>query len=175
MREAAGGVRVGYCACVAMKSSGPFTVAAIVVFAALAGVAVAATEEIPSLHQAWNALTSSVTPLLSSLGASPAQAPVGDAGTFPQGDAGAPARRQTAPLSSAQLGAPLVHGPFISACGATSDMKVVVTLAVKMGHASDVSVKTSPPNPVVEGCVERAVKDLRWDISPNAGHVTVTY
>jgi hypothetical protein len=54
-------------------------------------------------------------------------------------------------------------------------MKVVVTLAVKMGHASDVSVKTSPPNPVVEGCVERAVKDLRWDISPNAGHVTVTY
>jgi anti-sigma factor RsiW len=157
-----------------MKSSGPFTVAAIVVFAALAGAAVAATEEIPSLHQAWDALTSSVTPLLSSLEGSPVQAPAGDAGTT-QGDAGAPVRRQTAPLSSAQLGAPLVHGPFVSACGATSDMKVVVTLAVKMGRASDVSVKTSPPNPVVEGCVERAVKDLRWDVSPNAGHVTVTY
>ncbi len=159
-----------------MKSSGPFTVASIVVFAALAGVAVAATEEIPSLHQAWNALTSSVAPLLSSFGASPVQAPpAGSASSTPQGDAGTPVRRQAAPLSSAQLGAPLVHGPFISACGATSNMKVVVTLAVKMGRASDVSVKTSPPNPVVEGCVERAVKDLRWDISPNAGHVTVTY
>jgi hypothetical protein len=156
-----------------MKSSGPFTVAAIVVFAALAGVAVAATEEIPSLNQAWNELTSSVTPLLSSLGASPAQAPGGDAGA--QGDAGTPVRRQTAPLSSAQLGAPLVHGPFISACGATNDMKFVATLAVKMGHATDVTVKASPPNPVIEGCVERAMKDLRWDISPNTGHVTVTY
>ncbi len=156
-----------------MKSSGPFTVAAIVVFAALAGVAVAATEEIPSLNRAWNALTSSVTPLLSSLGASPAE-PTVDAGAIP-GEAGAPVRRQTAPLSSAQLGAPLVHGPFISACGATDDMKVVVTLAVKMGRATDVTVKAAPPNPVVEGCVERAMKDLRWDISPNTGRVTVTY
>jgi hypothetical protein len=157
-----------------MKSSGPFTVAAIVVFAALAGVAVAATEEVPSLNRAWTAVASSVRPLLSSLGLSPAEPTTPDSSAT-QSDAGAPVRRQTAPLSSAQLGAPLVHGPFISACGATDDTKVVVTLAVKVGHATDVTVKASPPNPVIEGCVERAVKDLRWDISPNTGHVTVTY
>jgi len=46
---------------------------------------------------------------------------------------------------------------------------------VKMGRASDVSVKTRPPNPVIESCVERAMRDLRWDASPSTGHVTVTY
>jgi hypothetical protein len=97
-----------------------------------------------------------------------------DAGVS-KGDAGAPVRRQTAPLSSAQLGAPLVHAPFVAACGASDDMKVVVTLAVKLGHASEVTAKTVPPNPVVEGCVERAVRDLHWDSSPMTGHLTVTY
>jgi hypothetical protein len=155
------------------KRSGPLTLAALIVgFAGIAGVAVGAAEGIPSLARAWEMLNSSVTSLASSFAASPSQG--ADAGTL-NGDAGATVRRQTAPLSSAQLGAPLVHGPFISACGATEDMKVVVTLAVKMGRASDVSVKTLPPNPVVESCVERAMRELRWDASPSTGHVTVTY
>jgi hypothetical protein len=150
------------------------TVAAIVVLAGLVGIALAAGETIPSVARTWDALGSSVAPLLSSFGARSPELAQADAG-ISKGDAGAPARRQTAPLSSAQLGAPLVHGPFVAACGASDDMKVIVTLAVKLGHASEVTVKTVPPNPVVEGCVERAVRDLRWDISPAAGHLTVTY
>lgn len=153
------------------------TVATIVVLAGLAGIAVAAGEEIPSVARTWEALAASVAPLLSSFGSRPSlpsDVTLTDAGPT-RGDAGAPAHRQTAPLSSAQLGAPLVRGPFVAACGASADMKVVVTLAVKQGHASEVTAKTTPPNPVVEGCVERAVRDLRWDISPTTGHLTVTY
>jgi hypothetical protein len=54
-------------------------------------------------------------------------------------------------------------------------MKVTVKAAVKMGHAVEVSVKTDPPNPTVASCIERATRDLQWDISPKTAHVTVTY
>jgi hypothetical protein len=90
-------------------------------------------------------------------------------------DAGVPVHRQATPLSNTQLGAPLVHGAFVTACGAPDNMKVVVTLAVRMGHAVDVTVKTRPPDPVVVSCVEHATRDLQWDISPKTGRVTVTY
>jgi hypothetical protein len=83
--------------------------------------------------------------------------------------------RQTAPLSSAQLGAPLVHGTMITACGAPDDLKVVVTVGVKMGRAVDVAVKTVPTNSAVAACIERATRELQWDISPKLEHVTVTY
>jgi hypothetical protein len=155
-----------------MRRSGRNSVAAIVVFAIVAVAGLAATERIPVLTRAWGALASRVSDWVSTLRAPWLQA----TDASPQGgDAGVSVRRQTGPLSSAQLGAPLVHGPFISACGATDDMKVVVTLAVKRGRATEVTVKSLPPNPVVESCVERATRDLRWDVSPHTGHVTVTY
>ena len=81
------------------------------------------------------------------------------------GDAGAVVFRpttQTAPLSSAQLGAPLVHGKFVSECGAPADMKVVVKVTVKKGHA-------------VAACVQRATRAKLWDVSPATQHATVTY
>lgn len=84
-------------------------------------------------------------------------------------------RRQTAPLSSAQLGAPLVHGAWVTACGAPDTMKVVVKLDVKGGHAVKEDVSTDPPDPAVTDCVQRAAQQLRWDISPRVGHVVVTY
>jgi hypothetical protein len=54
-------------------------------------------------------------------------------------------------------------------------MKVVVTLTVKMGRAGAVTVTTIPPDPSVASCVERAVRNQRWDVSPHVGHLTVTY
>jgi hypothetical protein len=90
-------------------------------------------------------------------------------------DAGPTIRHQAAPLSSAQLGAPLIHGPFVSECGAPETMKVVVKATVKMGRASDVDVKTVPASAPVASCVERAIRELKWDVSPKAEHVTVTY
>jgi hypothetical protein len=155
-----------------MKSSGPMTVASLVVVAGLVGVALAAGEEIPALKGTWETISSATASLFSHGEVSSTETIDADA---MKRDGGSPLRKQTAPLSSAQLSAPIAHGPFVSACGATDDMKVVVTLAVKMGRATEILVKTVPPNPVVESCVERAVRDLRWDISPNTGHVTVTY
>ncbi len=171
----------------ALPHSGPKIVGTLVVFAGVASVAAAAVAEIPFLSHAWASLTDSVAPALSSLGATvasvaPLASVASSVASVAHADAGVSSvdasvlpKRQTAPLSSAQLGAPLVHGPFVSACGATNDMKVVVTLAVKLGRASDVTVKTIPPSPGVESCVDGAVRDLRWDVSPIAGHLTVTY
>jgi hypothetical protein len=92
-----------------------------------------------------------------------------------EGGAPVPTRRQRSPLSPAQLDAPLVHGKFVAACGAPDDMKVTLEVTVHAGRAFAAVAKTQPPNPVVEACVERAVRELRWDSSPTTGKVTVHY
>lgn len=93
------------------------------------------------------------------------------------GDGGSPTVRKTqsAPLSSAQLGAPLVHGKFVTECGAPDDMKVVVKVTVKKGHAVAVDVTTDPANAGIASCVEKATREKEWDISPKTQHATVTY
>jgi hypothetical protein len=98
-----------------------------------------------------------------------------DADAPPADASAAPFRRQTGPLSSAQLGAPLVRGGWVTSCGAPDTMKVVVKLDVKMGRAAKVEVSTDPPDPAVTACVVRAAHDLRWDVSPRTDHVTVRY
>jgi hypothetical protein len=124
----------------------------------------------------WNRITSLLPSSLANLPSSLQTPPSASAdAAAPGNDAGVIVRRQAAPLSNAQLGAPLVHGKFVSACGAPDNMKVVVHLDVKKGRATKVTVKTLPPDPTVGSCVERAVRDLQWDISPQVGHVTVTY
>jgi|SRR5580658_4233207 hypothetical protein len=94
------------------------------------------------------------------------------------GDAGAGKAHRTSqatPLSSAQLGAPLVNGRFVSECGAPDDMKVVVKVTVKMGLANDVTVTTDPPNSTVASCVEKATRAMQWPVSSRTQHATVTY
>jgi hypothetical protein len=54
-------------------------------------------------------------------------------------------------------------------------MKIAVKVTVKGGRAIDAEAKATPPNPVVESCVEKAIRDLRWDVSPNVQHLTVRY
>jgi len=78
-------------------------------------------------------------------------------------------------LSSGQIGAPLVDSSFVAACGAPDDMRVAVKVSVKMGRAVEVDVKTDPPDPVVAACVEKAVRDKKWDVSPKTVHLVVTY
>jgi hypothetical protein len=107
------------------------------------------------------------------VGAAPDSSATPDAG-----DAGAVVFRpttQTAPLSSAQLGAPLVHGKFVSECGAPDDMKVVVKVTVKKGHAVAVTVTTEPANAAIASCVRKATRAKLWDVSPATQHATVTY
>jgi hypothetical protein len=103
--------------------------------------------------------------------ASAAEAPDG-------GDAGLVAAapiKQTGPLSSAQLSAPLVRGRFVTECGAPDDMKVVAKVTVKKGRAIAVGVTTTPPSASVAACVEKAVRQKQWDVSPHTQHATVTY
>jgi hypothetical protein len=150
----------------------------LVVFAAGAAAALAMTGKLPFVKQALAPIASAVAPVASAIGAAtwlpgPAASAPPDAGVVP--DAGPKYTRQTAPLSSAQLGAPLVHGAFVAACGAPDNMKVTVDLSVRRGHPEKVAVTTVPPDPKIAACIEHAVRDLRWDVSPHAGRLTVTY
>jgi hypothetical protein len=125
---------------------------------------------------AVQALTPVARTLESALAAPSAPPPLEDAAApavVP--DASPPVHHQRTALSAAQLGAPLVHGTFVPACGAPDSMKVTVNVAVRQGRAIDVRAKADPANPVVEGCIEHAIRDLRWDVSPMTGRVTVHY
>ena len=153
------------------RRSGRLLLAAVFVTASVVLLG-SATGRLPFVTRAWGPLTSSVADWASS---ALAPAPPADASAGSSTDASAAPRRQASPLSSAQLGAPLVHGTFVAACGAPDDMKVTVNATVKMGRAASVGVTTQPPNPVVASCIERAIRDLQWDISPKSDHVTVTY
>jgi hypothetical protein len=144
----------------------------IVVVAAAVAIGWMEAESPRSLERTWATVVASVRAASSSFDP-PWSQPI--EGGAPVPDAGAIVRRQTAPLSSSQLGAPLVHGTFVSACGAPDDMKVTMKVSVKMGRAVDVTAQTRPPNPVVESCLERKARELQWDISPKTDHVTVTY
>jgi hypothetical protein len=157
-----------------------FATVAILALVIVALGAGAATGKLPLVTQTWEKVSSAIA------SAVPSSSPSVSAGSEPSsgaevgaasaaGDAGGKPHFQPRPLSSAQLGAPLVHGTFVSACGAPDDMKVVMKVDVKMGRAVKVAVKTNPPNPTVAACIEQAARDLRWDASPKTGHVTVTY
>jgi hypothetical protein len=122
----------------------------------------AMTGRLPPAVNGWSTLASAWS------------APSSDAGPS-DGGADAAVKWQAAPLSSAQLSAPLYHATFIAACGAPADMKVVISTSVKMGRAVDVHVTTDPHDSTVEACIDRATRDLRWDASRKTDHVTVRY
>jgi hypothetical protein len=80
-----------------------------------------------------------------------------------------------ADLTDAQLSAPLRHASFIGSCGAPDDMKVQVRVAIRMGRAIGVSVTTTPANGGVAGCIDRAVRGLRWAESAKTDFMTTNY
>jgi hypothetical protein len=146
------------------------TVAAMAGTAVLVGVALAGLAgagKLPGLTDAWDdAVHLARAVAYVDGGRGDARAP--DAGPVVQ-------HKQSGALSKEQLGAPLVHETFVSGCGAPDDMKVTVSVTVTMGRAAKVTAKTAPPDPAVAACVERAVGELKWDISPKTDHLTVTY
>jgi hypothetical protein len=78
-------------------------------------------------------------------------------------------------LTDAQLSAPLRHASFVVSCGAPDDMKVMVRVAVRMGHAVGVTVTTNPPRGGVAACIDRAVRGIRWAENPKTDFVTTNY
>jgi hypothetical protein len=78
-------------------------------------------------------------------------------------------------LTKAQLAAPLSNAAFVSGCGAPDEMKVTVRVAVRMGRAVGVTVTTHPRSAMTASCIDRAVRGLRWESSPNTDFVTTTY
>jgi hypothetical protein len=157
------------------RRAGRAIVVTVFVLLVAGAIGLAATGKLPVFKRTVATIASSVASSVSAVTApDDASSQGADAGPDATGS-NVVVHRQAGPLSSAQLGAPLVHGAFVVACGAPDDMKVVVKAAVRMGHAVHVTVKTEPPNPTVASCVERATHDLRWDISPKTGRVTVTY
>jgi hypothetical protein len=161
------------------KYTGRLLAVALLVLLVAAGAALAAMGQLLRVTQTLTEIASasawpSAWPTLSSITVSSADPGVPDAAAEVV-HVRPPPRRQVRPLSSAQLGEPLAHETFVAGCGAPDDMKVVVKVTVKSGRAIDAEAKSTPPNPVVESCVEKAVRDLRWDVSPSVQHLTVRY
>jgi hypothetical protein len=98
-----------------------------------------------------------------------------DAGDPVAPEAGVPQHKQASPLSSGQLGAPLVKGGFVTACNAPPTMKVVAKVTVQKGRAIATDVNTDPPDTAVTRCIDDAIRQLHWDISPTAQQLTVHY
>ena len=78
-------------------------------------------------------------------------------------------------LTNAQLAGPLRHAAFVTGCGAPDDMKVQVRVAVRMGVPVGVTVQTTPSNAGIAGCIDRAVRGLRWQANPKTDFVTTNY
>ncbi len=78
-------------------------------------------------------------------------------------------------LTNAQLAGPLRHAAFVTSCGAPDDMKVQVRVAVRQGVPIGVTVQTTPSNTGVAGCIDRAVRGLRWAANPKTDFVTTNY
>jgi len=81
----------------------------------------------------------------------------------------------TPDLTNAQLAGPLRHASFVTACGAPDDMKVQVRVAVRMGVPIGVTVATTPAHGGVAGCIDHAVRGLRWPASVKTDFVTTNY
>jgi hypothetical protein len=152
-----------------LMRAGWILAAMVVGVAAGAYVYVASGKATPPLAQTLEAVASSAVALATAV--VPSLAP--EAG--PEVDAAEMPHRQSAPLSNTQLGAPLVHGTFLGECGAPDAMHVTLKVNVKFGRATSVDVKTTPPDTTIAACIERAVRDKQWDVSPHPGKVTVTY
>ena len=78
-------------------------------------------------------------------------------------------------LTDTQLATPMANGDSVSACGAPDTMKVVVKVAVRQGTAMGVSVATSPEDPEVAACVDKAVRALSWPASAKRFTFTTAY
>ncbi len=78
-------------------------------------------------------------------------------------------------LTQAELAAPLSQAPFLTHCGASDQMTVVVRAAVRSGRPVGVTVTTDPPSANVASCIDRAVRGLRWAASPKTDFVTTSY
>jgi len=148
------------------SSPSPMRKAAVVLLvlaAAVAGVvALAVSGKVPALTQPLGAIASSWV-------AAPADGGPLDAGPD------APVKPQAAPLTSAQLTAPLYHVTFLSECGAPAEMRVVLKMTVQLGRATEAQASTDPPDPGISACIERAALGLRWPASKRVDHVTVRY
>jgi hypothetical protein len=159
------------------RRTGRIVVALTLLVVAAAAAAATATGRLPLLRRTWSTVASAVGSVVAppAPSAAPSASAADGGGVAPDAASEGLPRRQAAPLSSAQLGAPLVHGGFVTACGAPDDMKVVIKADVRLGRAINVAVKTDPPNLMIASCIERATRDLQWDVSPKVGHVTVRY
>ena len=78
-------------------------------------------------------------------------------------------------LTDAQLSAPMASGEMMSECGVPETMKVVVKVAVRDGRALGVTVATSPENPDVAICVDKAVRAMPWPASAKRFTFTTAY
>jgi hypothetical protein len=79
-------------------------------------------------------------------------------------------------MTDAELSGPMRQASFVAGCGAPSEMKLTVRIAVRRGRAVGVTVATNPPNEVIARCVDEHVRrEPRWPVKQKLDFFTVSY
>jgi hypothetical protein len=63
----------------------------------------------------------------------------------------------------------------IAGCGIPKGVRVTVQVAVQMGHAIGVSVRTDPNNPGINASCAGWARGLQWPVNPKRDFVTTVY
>ncbi len=71
-----------------------------------------------------------------------------------------------ADLTVGQLGAVLNSGSYLNGCGVPDSMGVSVCAAIQNGRAVGVTIRTTPHNGGVAGCISRKVRGLKFPSNP---------
>ena len=79
-------------------------------------------------------------------------------------------------MTDAELAAPMRLATWVAGCGAPSEMKLTVKVAVQRGRAVGVTVHTDPPDRDIARCVDEHVRrELHWPVKQKMDTFTVTY
>jgi hypothetical protein len=74
--------------------------------------------------------------------------------------------RGQADITGGQYGAILNRGSYFAHCGVPDDMSLDICAAVQNGRAVGVTVRTTPSNPRVAGCISSGVRGLSFPAHP---------
>jgi hypothetical protein len=78
-------------------------------------------------------------------------------------------------LTAGAFGAVLNKGSYLNACQTPSNMTVQICAAILDGHATGVTVKTTPGDEPVATCIATAVQGMAFPASPKLDVTTTVF
>jgi hypothetical protein len=83
--------------------------------------------------------------------------------------------RGQADVTAGQYGSILNRGSYFGHCGVPGDMGISICAAVQNGRAVGVTIRTTPRNPKLEGCIAGGVRGLQFPSHPKLDVTRTTF